>query len=142
MLLTLPSGAEQTLGAGTSLGGGNTVHGNRASYREKEEVYDGSRNRVQVGMGSERTGVYQWNMLLEDVPQVSLGWDSNTRPSCLDRLEKASRKPRPGESSTQGRVFDSWLFPTLSPGVGGQLSPHPQCFVKCHHLPRHADQIL
>lgn len=125
MLLTLPSGAEQTLGAGTSLGEGNTVCGNRASYREKEEVYDGSRNRVQMGMRLERTGVYQRNMPLEDVPQVSLGWDSNTKPGCLDRLEKASRKSRPGEPSTQGRTFDSWLFPTLSPGVGGQLSPHP-----------------
>lgn len=125
MLLTLPSGAEQTLGAGTSLGEGNTVCGNRASYREKEEVCDGSRNRVQMGMGSERTGVYQRNMPLEDVPQVSLGWDSNTRPGCLNRLEKASRKSRPGESSTQGRAFESWLFPTLSPGVGGQLSPIP-----------------
>lgn len=79
--------------------------GNRASYREKEEVYDGSRNRVQMGMGSERTGVYQRNMPLEDVPQVSLGWDSNTRPGCLDRLEKASQS-RPGGSSTQGRIFD------------------------------------
>lgn len=104
-MLTLPSGAEQTLGASTSLGGGNTVCGNRASYREKEEVYDGSQNRVQMGVGSERTGVYQLDMPLEDVPQVSLGWDSNTRPGCLDRLEKASRKSRHEGSSTQGRIL-------------------------------------